>query len=320
MALTFVDVFLALLVLVGLVSGYKRGFLRATFDLAVLAGSFLFAFLFYGVPVAWLQGRWPVLDAWLPALAFVLLFVVAASVLGTIAYWLLRPIPPKVHFNGFNRFLGLAPGAANGVLHATVALLLLLTVPVLDGFASQARSGVIGANLMAPAMWLESALAPIFEPAVRKVEKALVVPPQSTKRVDLDFRLQDARPRPDLEARMLELVNQERRQHQLPPLKPDPELVVVARAHSQDMLARGYFSHVSPEGESLRERMKRDKVRYLVAGENLALAPDLKVAHEGLMDSPGHRANILRPQFGHVGIGVLDGGRHGLMVTQNYSN
>jgi uncharacterized protein YkwD len=86
------------------------------------------------------------------------------------------------------------------------------------------------------------------------------------------------------------------------------------------MFARSYFSHVSPEGEDLSNRMREARVGYLAAGENLALAPTLFSAHSGLMQSPGHRANILRPQFGRLGIGILDGGRHGLMVTQAFRN
>jgi uncharacterized protein YkwD len=86
------------------------------------------------------------------------------------------------------------------------------------------------------------------------------------------------------------------------------------------MFARGYFSHVSPDGKDLADRMQRAKAGYLTAGENLALAPTLFSAHSGLMRSPGHRANILRPQFGRVGIGILDGGTRGLMVTQAFRN
>jgi uncharacterized protein YkwD len=64
--------------------------------------------------------------------------------------------------------------------------------------------------------------------------------------------------------------------------------------------------------------MREAHVRYLTAGENLALAPTLQVAHSGLMNSPGHRANILHPQFGRLGIGILDGGIRGLMVSQEF--
>jgi uncharacterized protein YkwD len=317
---TMVDAVLGMLILIGLWSGYRRGFLQAGAELATVLASLVFAFVFYQMPVAWLTGQWPPLDAWLPALSFILLFLLATSLIGFVAYKVVRLFPAKVHMHGVNRFLGLAPGAVNGLLHAVIAVLLVLSVPLLDRFSSYAQKGVIGAHLAQPAEQLHAALEPIFAPAVRKVEKALTVPPQSNRTVKLDFRKEHAKPRPDLEARMLDLVNQERARHNLKPVRPDTELVEVARAHSQDMLARGYFSHVSPEGESLPDRMRREKVRYLVAGENLALAPTLAIAHEGLMDSPGHRANILRPQFGHLGVGVLDAGRHGLMVTQNFSN
>ena len=84
--------------------------------------------------------------------------------------------------------------------------------------------------------------------------------------------------------------------------------------------ARGYFAHDTPEGRDPFERMREANVRFLTAGENLALAPTVQVAHRGLMNSPGHRANILHPQFGRVGIGILDGGIRGLMITQDFRN
>ena len=51
-----------------------------------------------------------------------------------------------------------------------------------------------------------------------------------------------------------------------------------------------------------------------------AVIDEALIMHTGLMNSPGHRRNILRPQFGRVGIGILDGGRHGIMVTQVFRN
>jgi uncharacterized protein YkwD len=117
---------------------------------------------------------------------------------------------------------------------------------------------------------------------------------------------------------MLALVNKERTAAGLRPLAPDPELTEVARRHSADMFARGYFAHDTPEGLDPFARMREAHVRYLTAGENLALAPTLQVAHSGLMHSPGHRANILHPQFGRLGIGIMDGGIRGLMVSQEF--
>ena len=119
---------------------------------------------------------------------------------------------------------------------------------------------------------------------------------------------------------MLELVNKERRSEGLKELRADEEMAVVARKHSADMFKRGYFSHISPEGKDPFQRFNKEKIRYYTAGENLALAQTLQIAHDGLMNSPGHRANILRDGFGRVGTGILDGGIYGLMITQNFRN
>ena len=97
-------------------------------------------------------------------------------------------------------------------------------------------------------------------------------------------------------------------------------MTAVARAHSKDMFARGYFSHYTPEGEDPFDRMKDAGVKFIAAGENLALGQTLNICHQGLMNSPGHRANILRPTYGRLGIGILDGGIHGLMISQEFRN
>ena len=100
----------------------------------------------------------------------------------------------------------------------------------------------------------------------------------------------------------------------------DEELVQFARSYSLDMFQRGYFSHYNPEGESPFDRMEKAGITYTSAGENLALAPSVELSMQGLMNSPGHRVNILRPEFGKVGIGVMDGGIYGKMFTQEFTD
>ena len=94
----------------------------------------------------------------------------------------------------------------------------------------------------------------------------------------------------------------------------------MARAHSRDMLARGYFAHVSPEGSDLGDRLRGQKARYLLAGENLALAQSLRVAHQGLMDSPGHRANILGEHYVRIGIGAYRVNADRVYFTQLFAD
>lgn len=319
MTLNLVDAFLALIILLGAFAGWWRGFVYATLDLLTLAASLVVAFLGYRYPAAWLEQLLPALGVWAAPLAFVLLFFLVHFLLGAIAMAIARTLPRRAHAHGINRFLGLAPGAVNGAIHAVVAAVILLTLP-LGAVSLWARDSALVGRLAAPAEWVETRMAPIFDPAVRRTLQVVTVDPQSRKSIPLRSKVASARVRTDLEARMLELVNAERARQGLRPLRADPELAEVARAHSRDMFARGYFSHVTPDGRDLGDRMRAAKAGYLAAGENLALASTLAGAHQGLMNSPGHRANILRPQFGRLGVGVLDGGVHGLMVTQNFRN
>jgi uncharacterized protein YkwD len=215
---------------------------------------------------------------------------------------------------------GVVPGFVNGLIIVAILSALLLAVPLSEGVSERTRDSALAGRLAVYAERLESALRPVFGEAIARTLNLLTIRPDSDERVTLPFKVENSRPRPDLEKQMLDLVNQERQAAGLRPLAPDPELTEVARRHSADMFARGYFAHDTPEGRTPFERMRDAGVGFLTAGENLALAPTLQLAHTGLMNSPGHRANILRPQFGRVGIGIMDGGMRGLMVSQEFRN
>jgi uncharacterized protein YkwD len=216
--------------------------------------------------------------------------------------------------------LGIIPGFANGLITAAIVSALLLAIPLNEGLRERARASASVNRLAVYTERLEAALHPVFGEAIAETLNLLTIRPESNERVTLPYTVAAPRPRPELEAKMLELVNGERVAAGLRPLAPDPELGQVARQHSADMFARGYFAHATPEGRDPFERMREANVRFLTAGENLALAPTLQIAHTGLMRSPGHRANILQRDFGRVGIGIMDGGIHGLMVTQDFRN
>jgi uncharacterized protein YkwD len=315
-----IDILLAAIVLFGAWSGWSRGFLFSALDLLTLAISLGAAFFGYRSASGWVARFAPNLGVWLVPLAFVALFLLVHFLLGGVVLRLLLRLPRRVHANAVNRALGVLPGIANGAIHAIVAAVLLLTLPLGAHVGNWAQESALAPRLARPAEWAEVELSPIFDPVVQRTMHAVTTDPESRERIALPFRDAQGEPRPDLEEQMLALVNAERRSAGRPPLKADPILTELARAHSRDMLARGYFAHITPEGQDLSGRMQQAHIGYLAAGENLALAPSLYTAHRGLMHSPGHRANILRPQFGRVGIGVLDAGSHGLMVTQEFRN
>jgi uncharacterized protein YkwD len=102
-------------------------------------------------------------------------------------------------------------------------------------------------------------------------------------------------------------LNAERKKAGLKPLLHDRELAKVAKHHAEDMAERGYFSHDSPEGEKMADRLKDSGIDYDYAGENIARGQaDCEEVVADWMDSPGHRANILDRHFRHYGIGIKD--------------
>lgn len=119
------------------------------------------------------------------------------------------------------------------------------------------------------------------------------------------------------EKEIFDLVNKERRDRGLPTLHLFVKIQEVARGHSSDMYKRGYFAHTNPDGKDPFDRMAAGGVHFTYAGENLALAPTVAMVHQGLMNSPKHKDNILKPEFTDLGIGVFKG-PYGLMVTQNF--
>lgn len=117
---------------------------------------------------------------------------------------------------------------------------------------------------------------------------------------------------------MVDLVNQERTKAGLKPLAVDMRLVVLAREKAQDMIDKNYFSHQSPTYGSPFDMMKAAGVTYSYAGENIAGASTVDQAHTALMNSSGHRANILNVNYDHIGIGIIEGGPYGLMISQMF--
>lgn len=99
-------------------------------------------------------------------------------------------------------------------------------------------------------------------------------------------------------------TNAERARHGLRPLASDVRLSAVARAHSGDMLARGYFSHTGLDGRQPWDRTKDAGIDYRGIAENIAWGQrSAEEVVDGWMNSPGHRANILAPDFTHIGVG-----------------
>lgn len=324
--LNWVDLLIALFLLILVWRGLRIGLIAGLLSLATLGGALWLAIAFHGPASEWLAGATGLPDGATSLVAFVGLLVVGRLLLGIPAAQLeaaiemsLRYLPP---LSSLNRVAGIIPEVLLGAVAIVSVLLILSTVPLSRPVAAAIQSS-----------WTGRTVLPQVSEAVPAAQEALDALPASalpvpaprvaepTERIDLEIppgiRLTVDE---EAEEHLLDLVNRERAERGLRPLLLDPTIVPVARAHSRDMFERSYFAHMNPDGEEPFDRLRSGEVRFRVAGENLALAPTVERAHAGLMNSPGHRENILRPEFGRIGIGAVRGGHYGIMFTQNFAD
>jgi uncharacterized protein YkwD len=122
------------------------------------------------------------------------------------------------------------------------------------------------------------------------------------------------------EVELEKLINRDRAKAGLPPLKADDRLSKVARAHSEDMVHHHFVGHVSPTTGSAADRLKAAHVPAQLVLENVARAYSPGEVERGLMESPGHRANLLSKEVTHFGVGIalgeLQSGVREIFATQ----
>lgn len=243
-AAPLIDLLLGVIVVAGLWGGWRRGLLVASADLLALGAGLVFAFWAYPQGVALLEAqglRWGV---WTAPLAFLAAFVLARIALGLLLGRLVAAVPGRAHASKVNRALGVIPGAGSGLVNALVAAMLLLALPLDDAFSRKVAESVIVARLSEPAEWLEARLGPIFNPAFERTLSRLTVRPDSRESLSLPFKVAAVPERPDLEGRMLELVNAERTRQACVRCRPTPRRGRW-HAHMQGICSRAGTSRTS---------------------------------------------------------------------------
>lgn len=318
--MNWIDLLLIAIVLISIAAGWQRGFLAGSLELLGWILSVCFGMMFYPYVAKLFENYFSSLGIFILPVSLILVIILARLIVSVIINALLRATPPQAHRSSLNHAAGMVPGFINGLIFAILTSALLLALPISNSVSNSARESVIANNFAMQVEWLNEKISPVFDKAINQSINKLTVEPESDEIVTLPFKTSVFKERPDLELKMLQLINNERKKVGLKPLSADTALRKVALAHSADMFKRGYFAHITPEGKDPFDRMREAHVRFYLAGENLALAQTLEIAHEGLMNSKGHRENILRPGFGRVGLGILDGGVFGIMVSQEFRN
>ncbi|MBI4067240.1 CvpA family protein [Candidatus Gottesmanbacteria bacterium] len=329
----WIDLVIILITLYYLWGGISRGLLLGLLDVGGFILSFVTALKTYGIFGTFLEENFSLPPGISNALGFLLAGFLAEIIFSKMLALLYKKLIPKIvskfrdarlvnRLNIIDRILGIIPALGESLIFTAFILTLLVTLPIRGGIKKDIVSSKIGGALVNRTAGIERQLNRIFGQAVNDTLTFITVNPNpsSGEKVDLKFTQKEVKVDEVAETTMLNLVNQERSKRGLKPLVVSENLRNLSREYARDMFARGYFSHYNPEGESPFDRMNKAGISYLAAGENLALAPNVNLAHQGLMNSTGHRANILSEDFGKVGIGVIDGGIYGEMFVQEFTD
>ena len=314
-----VDLLIAAAVVLAIVTGIRAGFIKTLYGLITWIVAIPVA-LMLQAPFGSLIARVGLAAPAARTIAFVTVLLVIEICFTVVGSLVVFPFVDRLHrdrtLGVADRAFGVIPSVLRTLVITAVALAAALVLPVGTDVRSAIDSSRVAQALIAQVSAVQPALgalagtpddsAPLFVTRLGA---------DQTEKLDLPNDL-GLTPDPDAEQEMLRLLNQERTTRGLPALELDSRALPVARQHSEEMFRLKYFGHKSPVLGSPFDRLQTAKISYTRAGENLAYAHSVAIAHRGLMESPGHRENILRPEFTRVAIGVISAGSYGRMFTQ----
>lgn len=322
----WLDIVIFALFVLYAIQGYKEGFVASLLSLGSFLLSFFLAIQWY-LPVGnFLSETFSLSGGIAKVAGFFLVAFLSEIIISTFlflfarqAHGVVKHKTPRFVYR-IDAVLGVIPSVLSLCILLAFIFSLILALPFAPFLKQSVLSSRIATFLVSQTQGFEKTTRNVFGGAVHDTLNFLTIEPKSHESVQLRFSTTKVTIDEKAERQMLDLVNKERAKAGVGPVAMDEKLRQLARDYSKDMFARGYFSHYNPEGQSPFDRMDERGITYVHAGENLALAPNVELAMQGLMESPGHRANILSENFGKIGIGVMDGGIYGQMFTQEFTN
>lgn len=308
-----------------LVRGWLRGFVKEALDLAGMLIGLALAFRLSGPAGSVVEALTGVGDPTAPLLGGVAIFLIIGAGAAVLSHYLHR-VARLPGLNMSNRAFGAVLALSWALFVATLVLSLLKVMPFPDSLHDAVEESRVASALTDPEFISHQAFTAISGDEILNNllnleevlgERSVIL--EHDDRIEFEpVALEELEEAPDAAREIFELLNLARIENGEQPLAFSEALADVAVGHARAMYANGYFSHISPVTGDVGDRVEAAGIPYRLVGENLALAVTPSQVHEGLMNSPGHRENILRPEFRRVGIAAVKGPL-GFMVVQVFS-
>lgn len=308
--------------------GLWRGFLNEILTFLGFIVSIILSFFLYSALGQKIYEEFNIPSGLSNLISFVFIFLILQIIWSLSSGIIYRKIYIKwrnwSNFRIIEKVLGSIVGFLNGFVLIALILISLVVIPVNPRVKSELTNAKLVPFFINKTAVLNNIIEQLFIPAAKEAEARLrnlttSITPEGQSELSFPDNLELA-PNSQAEIRMLDLINVERTQRGLRALEMDEGLRKVARAHSEEMFKLSYFDHVSPVTGTPFDRLDRAEIAYQLAGENIAYAPNVDVAHYGLMNSPPHKENILESKYGKVGIGIISAGPWGEMYTQEFTD
>lgn len=318
--MNWVDLCIIAVLILFVLDGIKRGFINELVDFLSFLIAFFASIRFYNYIGLFFENNFQIPHSFSNILGFIMTWFVIETLFIFIVHLLISRFRFLIKINQWFRPFAIVPAFLRGVIFVSIIILLLGTFPIQPRIKKAVIDSEIGSVILDHTQRLEQPIKNVFGGITQDTLSFLTIKPRSDETIKLGFNVNEFKENNVKEMEMIDLVNKERQKMGVKTLSFDSQLRDIGRGHSMDMFLKGYFSHYSPEGKTVADRANESGVKFLVIGEDLAYAPSLSLAHDGLMNSSGHRANILSEDFNKIGIGIMDGGVYGLMITQVFSN
>lgn len=320
----WIDLFVAFYLLINFLSGLRKGFFSMLINLFSFMLALVLATYTYKYSADLLTANFSLNGSYSNVLGFFMNILILKLLIIFLIHSVFSGFVPKIN----NAFVNKIAGGLSSLIFAAsivfVVFSMILSFSLPYFMDSVIRSSLTGRIIESDPFSLNGKLKDIFgnilDTTINKLEFLIIDEGEKDKAISLGFKTSEYRFDGKLEKEMLELVNNERRAKDLNDLVLDEKLRDVARNYGAEMLEKGYFSHTSEQGGKPVDRMKAGGVEFNFSGENLAFSKDVLFAHKGLMESPGHRKNILHPFFHRIGIGAVDAGPNGIVFVQNFAD
>lgn len=319
--MNWIDLIFIIIFILYVFEDAKRGFLRLLADLVSLIIAFLIALITYQSASNYLVTHYKIVQANADSISFLGLWMIYQFIFFGLSKLVSVNTPESIKESKMNRYLAYIPALIKGVFFIIIMAVFILYLPFTDLQKKVIKeSFVVGYTLHNTANFQTKLESVFAESPIVGIKPTPSKNYEKDETIDLKFSTNTMLIDEEAEKLIFNKINEERKAVGIKPLTFDVLIRNVARSHSRDMLANGYFSHASLNGEVLFDRFVNANVNFTVGAENIAIAPTADLIHIGLMNSEKHKKNILDPSFSRVGVGVMSAGKYGLMVTEDFAN